>query len=71
MSLAGCVPVAKRIGRQVRIDEDVVREASVVAAIRDVSLVEYLSSILRPIVARDCKEAMAEKSRADQAKPKR
>jgi hypothetical protein len=38
---------------QVKLDADVVRMAKMVAAARDITLAEYLSEMIRPIVRRD------------------
>jgi hypothetical protein len=45
--------VAKRTDVSVKMDSDVVRIAKIVAAYRDVSLAEYLSNTLKPIVQGD------------------
>jgi ATP-dependent Clp protease adapter protein ClpS len=61
-------PVArkKRTDATVKIDVEVLRKAKVVAAIRDVTLAEYLTEVLRPIVEKDHARAIA-----DEAKPRR
>lgn len=43
----------KRNDRPVKIDAAVVHEAQVVAASKGITLAEYLSEVLRPIVRRD------------------
>jgi hypothetical protein len=40
----------------VKIDAEVVRQAKIVAAYKDVSLAEYMSEAIRPIVERDLRE---------------
>lgn len=45
--------VAKRTDVSVKMDAEVVAEAKMVAASRDVSLAEYLSELVRPLVRRD------------------
>lgn len=48
--------VAKRNDETVRVDADVLRQARLVAASKDLSLAEYLSNALRPIVTSDYRE---------------
>jgi hypothetical protein len=53
MSPALASPVMARNDVNVRLDAEVVSEAKMVAASRNITLAEYLSEILRPIVHRD------------------
>lgn len=46
----------KRNDRPAKIDAEVLRMAAIVAAYRDSSVAEYLSELLRPLVARDLRE---------------
>lgn len=61
-------PMARRNDTAVKIDTEVVAEAKMVAASRGLSLAEYMSEILRPIVHRDLQE---ETSRRLGESPKR
>lgn len=56
--------------RQVRIDEDLVMQADLIASTLGLSTPEYLSGILRPIVAKDFDKAVAQvkKRKAEQEK---
>jgi hypothetical protein len=45
--------MARRQDTAVKVDAEVIRKAKIVAAYKDVSLAEYLSEALRPIVDRD------------------
>lgn len=51
-------PVSGRNDKQVKIDAEVARLSSLVAAFRKVSMAEYLSETLRPIVQRDLEAEM-------------
>lgn len=53
------VPAMARNDLQVKIDADVVRKAKQVALLRDVTLAEYLSELLRPLVDRDLVQEQA------------
>jgi hypothetical protein len=44
---------SRRFGTLVRLGEDVVADAKKVAALREMSMAEYLTELLRPIVKRD------------------
>jgi hypothetical protein len=46
-------PMAKRNDVPVKVDADVIRVAKIAAAYKGISLAEYLSETLRPIVSRD------------------
>ncbi len=46
-------PMTRRNDVPVKIDADVVRVAKIAAAYKDVSLAEYISERLRPLVAED------------------
>lgn len=48
----------------VKIDVNVIRQARIIAAIRDVTIAEYLSVLLRPLVERDYKEALSREAGA-------
>lgn len=60
--------MAKRNDVSVKIDADVVAEAKMVAASRDVSLAQYLSELLRPLVHRDLEREYARRSKLSRAK---
>jgi hypothetical protein len=45
--------VAKRKDVTVKMDSDVVAEAKMVAASKEITLAEYLSELVRPLVQRD------------------
>jgi hypothetical protein len=47
------LPVAKRKDVTVKMDSDVVAEAKMVAASKEITLAEYLSELVRPLVQRD------------------
>lgn len=49
-------PVVKRNDVTVKMDADVVAEAKMVAASRDVTLAEYLSELVRPMVRKDLQQ---------------
>ena len=51
--------VAKRNDVTVKLDADAVRLAKIVAAYREVSVAEYLSDVLLPIVQRDLEQEQA------------
>jgi hypothetical protein len=49
-------PMARKSSRndvQVKLDAEVVRAARIVSAYRDVTMAEYLSGLLKPLVMRD------------------
>lgn len=48
--------MARRHDMAVKVDAEIVRKAKIVAAFKDVSLAEYLSEALRPIVDRELRE---------------
>jgi hypothetical protein len=48
--------VARRNDVAVKIDADVARVAKIVASFKDISLAEYLTETLRPVVERDLRE---------------
>jgi hypothetical protein len=48
--------MVRRDDATAKLDADLVRKAKIVAAYRDVSLAEYLSEALRPIVESDHRE---------------
>jgi hypothetical protein len=49
-------PMTRRNDVAVKIDAEVTRIAKIVAAHKDISLAEYLSETLKPIVERDLRE---------------
>jgi hypothetical protein len=53
-------PMTKRNDVPVKIDAEVIRVAKIAAAYRELSLAEYLSERLRPIVAEDVQRSHAE-----------
>lgn len=64
---------AKRDDTPVRVDSAVVRDARIVAASRDVSLAEYISDLIRPLVARDLdalQQELARRSGGSGPKPR-
>lgn len=52
-------PMVKRNDVSVKLDAEVVAEAKMVAASRDMSLAEYLSELLRPLVRKDLEHETA------------
>jgi hypothetical protein len=58
----------KRNDVPVKLDADVVRDAKIVAAYKAKSLAEYLSELVRPLVARDLEQEHARRMKA--ARPK-
>jgi hypothetical protein len=54
--------MAKRNDVSVKMDAEVVAEAKMVAASRDLSLAEYLSDLARPLVRRDLEQEFARRS---------
>jgi predicted DNA binding CopG/RHH family protein len=51
--------MAKRNDVPVKVDSEVIRVAKIAAAYKGLSLAEYLSETLRPIVARDVEQEHA------------
>ena len=64
-------PMAKRDDTAAKIDAKIVRDAKIVAAYRDITLAEYLSELLRPLVARDLKGEQERRMKSDDHPPKR
>jgi hypothetical protein len=60
-------PMAKRKDVVAKIDGEVLREAKIAAALKGMTLAEYLSEVVRVVAARDIDEAMA--NRAAKGKP--
>jgi len=60
---------AVRTDVQVKIDAEVVKTAKIIAAYRGVTMAEYLSGLLAPMVMRDLAEEQA-KGAAKRSKPK-
>ena len=52
-------PMAKRTDVSVKMDAEVIAEAKMVAASRNVTLAEYLTELVRDLVHRDLEEEMA------------
>ena len=67
LSLVEPMARTKRVDTAVKVDLETVRKAKIVAAFRDITLAEYLSEVLAPIVERDLSEAVAKQ--ASQGKP--
>jgi hypothetical protein len=61
----------KRTDVPVRIDTEVVKDARLVAAYRDVSLAQYISDLIRPLVARDVDELQKELAKNPRVQPAR
>ena len=61
-------PMAKRNDVPVKVDADVVRVAKIAAAYKGLSLAEYLSETLRPIVFRDVESEHAKVAGAKKGK---
>lgn len=61
-------PMVRRKDTQVKIDTEVVAEAKMVSASRNITLAEYLSEVLRPIVRRDLE--IESKRRLDPSQPR-
>lgn len=57
------VMAKKRNDVSVRIEADLLQKARVIAAIRDVSITQYLSDVLRPSIERDFTKSIADVSR--------
>lgn len=53
---------------QVKIASEVVRDARIVAAYRETTLAEYLSELVRPLVARDLEQEQAKRSKPPRPK---
>ncbi len=54
----------KRNDSPAKIDAEVIRDAKIVAAYREITLAEYLSELIRPLVARDLDLEHAKRSQA-------
>jgi hypothetical protein len=55
--MAVAIPeMVKRNDLSVKIDAEIVRKVKIVAAYRDLSIAEYLSETLRPIVERELRD---------------
>jgi hypothetical protein len=67
-------PLVRRNDTAVKVDSEVVSEAKMVAASRGITLAEYLTEILRPVVHSDLEEEMTRRLKAGQTprpRPKR
>lgn len=60
----------KRNDIPVKIDAVVVADARIAASYKGLSLAEYVSEVLRPIVLRDIEEGHAKKMKGQAPKPK-
>jgi hypothetical protein len=58
--------MSPRIGQAVKIDAGVAHDAKIVAAFRGLTLTDYLTETLRPIVERDLRQAVNERSNEHQ-----
>jgi hypothetical protein len=67
MAVAGTVQVMARNDVTVKLDATVARKAKMIAAARDITVAEYLSEILRPIVQRDLGAESAKMLRSEDA----
>ena len=63
--------IVRRNDTAVKVDAEVISEAKMVAASRGVTLAEYISEILRPIVHRDLEAEMTRRLKGGESKPKR
>jgi hypothetical protein len=61
-------PMAKRNDVPVKVDADVIHVAKIAAAYKGLSLAEYLSETLRPIVSRDIESEHAKVAGAKKGK---
>lgn len=64
-------PMVKRNDTAAKVDAQIVRDAKIVAAYRDITLAEYLSELLRPLVARDLKHEQQKRMQSDDPPSKR
>jgi hypothetical protein len=60
-------PMTKRTDVPVKVDEEVIRKARIAASYKGVTLAEYLSEALRPIVDRDIEEGHTRLMQGDKA----
>ena len=65
------VAMARRNDVAVKIDAEVARQAKIVAAFKDVSLAEFLSEALRPIVEKELVEQSARAAKGAVTPPKK
>lgn len=56
-------PMVKRDDTAVKVDTDVVKQARIVATHRGITVAEYLSGLLRNLVATDYRSSLAEMAR--------
>lgn len=63
--------MVKRNDLSVKIDAEIVRKVKIVAAYRDLSIAEYLSETLRPIVERELREFSRRSLGAEKTDPPR
>jgi hypothetical protein len=64
-------PMAKRNDVTVKMDADVVKDAKVVAALKGLSLAEYLTEVVRPVVAEEFEKELAKRAKASGTKGKK
>jgi hypothetical protein len=57
-------PMVRRNDTAVKMDAEVVRDAKIVAAYKERSLAEYLSELVRPLIARDMEQEHARRMKA-------
>lgn len=62
--------MTKRKDVSVKVDEAVINDARIAAAYKGISLAEYLSESLRPIVAKDIEEGHEKRKTPKVRKPK-
>lgn len=58
----------KRNDAPAKIDAEVIRDAKIVAACRDITLAEYLSELIRPLVARDLEQELEKRAKGPRPK---
>jgi len=62
---------SRRYRTHVRLAEDVIDDARVIARLKDVDLAAYLTEILRPVVAGDLTASLRERLDSTAARPTR
>ena len=60
--------MVRRNDQTVKLDAEVARDAKIVAAYKDMSLAEYLSELIRPVVARDLESEHERKTKPPKGK---
>jgi hypothetical protein len=61
--------MARRQDAAVKMDAEVLRKAKIVASFKDITLAEYLSELVRPLVERDLQE-QSRRALGEETKPK-